>query len=90
MLDTEEVFERAEKSGLLTRELITKLYSVPDDKILTCMFVSTVDPGRADAQFRPALAWKMTIVRPHEQGSIGQMDTFGTAQHAPLLDVEIP
>lgn len=32
----------------------------------------------------------MTIVRPREQGSIGETDTFGTAQHAPLLDVEIP
>ena len=25
-----------------------------------------------------------------EQGSIGETDTFGTAQHGPLLEVELP
>jgi hypothetical protein len=40
MFDTEEMFERAEQSGVLSRKLITKLYGVPDEKILTCMFVS--------------------------------------------------
>ena len=42
--------------------------------------------------FDPALAYKFTLRRPARsvQGSIGENDTFGTQQHASLLDVEIP
>jgi hypothetical protein len=40
MFDTEEGYNRAVNSGVLNRDLISKLYNVPDEKILTCMFVS--------------------------------------------------
>ena len=39
MFETEELYHRAVKSNVLTRELVSKLYNVPDEKILTCMFV---------------------------------------------------
>ncbi len=42
--------------------------------------------------FDPALAYNFTLRRSNRslQGSTGGNDTFGTQQHAPLLDVEIP
>ena len=40
MFESEEVYNRAVESGVLNRQLISKLYNVPDEKILTCMFVS--------------------------------------------------
>ena len=40
--------------------------------------------------FDPALAWKCTIKRPWAQGSVGERDTLGTQQHAPLLDIDVP
>lgn len=40
MFDSEETYERAVNANVLTRELVSKLYNTPDDKILTCMFVS--------------------------------------------------
>lgn len=40
--------------------------------------------------FEPALAFKFTIKRSGGQGSIGERDTFGAQQHAPLLSVQIP
>lgn len=72
-------YQRAKESGVLNRELVKRLYSVEDEDIRACMF------------FDPALAFKFTIRRSPEsrQGSINENDTFGTQQHAPLLDVEI-
>ena len=40
--------------------------------------------------FEAALAWKCTIRRPWAQGSVGERDTLGTAQHAPLLGIVVP
>lgn len=53
MFDTEEMFERAELSGVLSRKLITRLYGVPDNEILTCMFVSASVKGTAHGSSAP-------------------------------------
>ena len=45
---------------------------------------------RALLFFDPAQAFKFTLRRNWAQGSSGERDTFGTQQHAPLLDIEIP
>ena len=73
-------YQRVKDSGVMTKGLICELYHVSEDDIVAEMF------------FDPALAYKFTIRRPGKgyQGSIGEHDTFGTQQHAPLLDVEIP
>ncbi len=72
-------YECVKASGVLCEELISKLYHVAQEDIVAQMF------------FDPALAYKFTLRRPNRslQGSIGENDTFGTQQHAPLLDVEI-
>ncbi|KAF5617310.1 Formyl-coenzyme A transferase [Fusarium tjaetaba] len=78
MFDDEAVYRRVMDSNVLTNEVIRSLYHVKDSEILTNMF------------FEPALAWKCTIKRPWAQGSVGERDTLGTQQHAPLLGIEVP
>ena len=73
-------YKRVKESGVLTPELICGFYGVKPSDIITFMF------------FDPAQAFKFTLKRMGDslQGSIGERDTFGAQQHAPLLDVEIP
>ncbi|MBU0992256.1 MAG: DUF4387 domain-containing protein [Proteobacteria bacterium] len=75
-----KIYKQVKNSGILTREHICKLYSIDPIDIVTFMF------------FDPALAFKATLRRTssNAQGSIGERDTFGTQQHVPLLDIEIP
>lgn len=80
MFPDQESYACVKNSGVLGEELISSLYHVKSEDIIAHMF------------FDPALAYKFTLRRPGRslQGSIGENDTFGTQQHAPLLDVEIP
>lgn len=73
-------YEKVKNSGVLNEDLICRLYRTTPDQIVSMLF------------FDPALAYKFTLKRSMKrlQGSIGENDTFGTQQHAPLLDVEIP
>lgn len=78
MFDSQTAFERVKNADVMTNDTIRKLYNVTDEDIITNMY------------FAPALAWKCTIKRPWVQGSVGERDTLGTQQHAPLLDIEVP
>ena len=80
MFPDQEHYLRVKQSGVSGESLICDLYHVSPGDIVTQMF------------FDPALAYKFTLRRPGRslQGSIGENDTFGTQQHAPLLDIEIP
>ncbi len=78
MFDDLATFQRVKSANVLTNAAIRRLYGVQEDEILTNMY------------FEPARAWKCTIKRPWEQGSIGERDTLGTQQHAPLLYVKVP
>ena len=72
------VYERVKRSQVLSRQAITKLYGIPDERIAD--FV----------EFDPANAIKFTIYRLRPSGSPGDPDIFGAQQYAPLLDVEVP
>lgn len=78
MFDDPAVYKRVKDANIFTNETIKSLYRVSDDDILTNMY------------FHPALAWKCTIKRPWAQGSVGERDTLGTQQHAPLLTISVP
>jgi hypothetical protein len=78
MFDSAEAYYRVKSADLLTKALIKRLYRVEEDDIIFLGY------------FDPALAWKCTIKRPWAQGSVGERDTLGTQQHAPLLSVTIP
>lgn len=78
IFDDAKTFERVKNSGALTKELISKLYSIPLDDILTLL------------EYDAACAIKITIVRPLPSGGINDTDIMGCQQHAPLLNIEIP
>lgn len=78
LFDDDSVYQRVRDADVLGKDVIRRLYRVEDEDIITNMF------------YTPALAWKCTIKRKWAQGSIGERDTLGTQQHAPLLDIEVP
>ena len=78
MFDDPGLYKRVKESGAVTREALGKLYGVANADITNFQF------------FDPALAFKLTIRRPGRQGSVGETDTFGAQQHAPLLALQVP
>lgn len=73
-----ETYERVKGTGYFSRERVAALYRVPPEAIYEVVC------------FDPALAIKVTMARQRAQGSIGESDTYGAQQHAPLLAVELP
>jgi nicotinamidase-related amidase len=71
-------YERVKHSGCFSRDRMAALYRVPPEAIFEVVC------------FDPALAIKVTMARQRAQGSIGESDTYGAQQHAPLLAVEVP
>src|SRR5690606_13974637 len=64
-------------SGMINSALISRLYNVPTQYILTLV------------HFDVAYAIKFTIPRHRAQGGVGETDMHAAQQHAPLLDVEV-
>lgn len=77
MFDDAERYRMVKESGAVTREALARAYAIDPDAITNFQF------------FDPALAFKLTIRRPRPQGSVGETDTFGAQQHAPLLGLEV-
>jgi hypothetical protein len=75
---TREDYEAVKATGVLTRQLISKLYDMPTQRIVTFLY------------FDAANAIKATIPRPRPQGSVGEVDMHAAQQHVPLMDVLIP
>lgn len=78
IFDDPTLYQRVKASDALTPALICKMYGVKPSDIVAFIF------------FDPALAFKFTLRRGWAQGSIGERDTFGAQQHAPLLNIDIP
>lgn len=78
IFDDEATYRQVKNSGALTEAKMRHLFNVAPEDIIVCMF------------FDPALAFKLTLRRPWAQGSVGERDTFGAQQHAPLMDIIIP
>lgn len=72
------VYAHVRDSGAVTPAVMAELFGVDEREIRYCAF------------FEPALAFKLTLVRRGTQGGVGERDTFGAQQHAPLLDLQIP
>lgn len=78
LFDDEATYRHVQDSGVLTPELICALYGMEQQDLVAFLF------------FDPALAFKFTFKRRGNQGGIGERDTFGAQQHAPLLGITIP
>ena len=75
---TKEDFEAVKKSGVITKELISGLYNVPTQNIITFGFFELIN------------AVKITLPRPRVQGGIGETDMHAAQQHVPLQEIRIP
>lgn len=78
LFDDEATYAHVRSAGVLTLATVTSLFQVPADEVVYCDW------------FAPALAFKCTVIRHGDQGGVGERDTFGAQQHAPLLGVEVP
>ncbi len=77
MFDNKEMYDKVEKTGVLSAALFAKLYNVPEKDVLFTPYPA-------------AFAFKGTIPRRISSGDLGDTDVYGAQQHATMLDVEIP
>lgn len=78
MFPDRQSYEQVKQSNILSTETICKLYNIPAEEVLVSMW------------WEPALAYKVTIKRPIVSSSFGETDTHGSAQHVPLMYLQIP
>lgn len=77
LMKDNEIFEKLVSANIINKELISKLYHLPESDILSII------------KFSKARAFKVTIKRPMASGALGERDVYGAQQHAPLMDLEI-
>jgi hypothetical protein len=77
MFETLADFERVQAAGVLTPELVAKIYDLPASSILGIYF------------YAPALAVKISFLKPVDSGNAFSRDIAGSSQHVPLLDVVV-
>jgi hypothetical protein len=73
MFSSAATYEAVKGCGVLNQETVARLYHIPEDGVLACLF------------WDQALAFKATIKRPKPSGTWGDGDVHGSAQHAPLM-----
>ena len=75
---SKEDFEVVKQSGVITKELISELYNVPTQAIITFGFFDLVN------------AVKITLPRARVQGGVGETDMHAAQQHVPLQEICVP
>ena len=78
IFEKKEDYERVLASGAIDRALISRIYHVREDEIVTLTPFDAVN------------AIKITIPRKNKQGSFGERDMHAAQQYIPLLYVEVP
>ena len=73
-----DTYARVRESGVLSREAVCRIFGITAAQISD------------HVEFDPALAIKFTIYRRTPSGSPGDADIFGSQQHGPLFDIEVP
>lgn len=77
MLGTEDALAAVVASGVLSAATIATRYRVPAEDVRVVVFP-------------PAHAVKITLPRRVGSGSAADVDVYGTQQHIPLYDLEVP
>jgi hypothetical protein len=77
MFDSEQVYTRVKRSGVLNVGSIATMYGclASDVRFFEC---------------DNALAFKFSIPRPATQGTFGDPDLHGGQQHVPLMELVVP
>ena len=78
IFDNRQSYEMVRRSGVLSREAISRLFRIPPSRISD------------HVEFDPGMAIKFTLFRRLPSGSLGDADVFGSQQYGPLLDIEVP
>lgn len=78
--ESKENYERVKSSGVITKELVAKLYGIPLEDVMGPLY------------YEPALGIKVTIVKPGHMASGDPecKDTLGAQQHVPFLGIDVP
>ena len=74
LLKDEEMFQKLREADVINKEVIAKLYQIPEEDVLSIVY------------FPNAKAIKATIVRPLPSGALGERDVYGAQQHGPLVN----
>lgn len=77
LFETDECFKKLVKSKLLSKNLISKLYNIAEDKIQYF-------------ECPQARAIKFSYPRKVFAGDFEDSDIFGCQYHAPLVNIEVP
>jgi hypothetical protein len=77
VFETDEIYDRVAATGVLRPELFARLYNVKPEQVQF-------------TPYRAARAFKATLPRVISSGDIGDTDVYGSQQHAPMLDIDIP
>lgn len=78
LFDRDDLYSAVSKSGSLYPESIARAYGV-DIAMISSFFEVPV-----------ARAFKVTLIRPHVQCSLGESDVYGMQQHVPFMNMLIP
>lgn len=71
------IYYKIKNSGIINKDLVSKLYSIEQDKIMHIVF------------FDQALGFKITFARKVSSGTFLDRDVYGAQQHAPLMELEV-
>jgi len=72
LFDNPEIYYKIKNQGVINKNLISKLYHVPEDMITQIVF------------YDPALGFKITLARKISSGTCFDTDVYGAQQHSPL------
>ncbi|MDU0203918.1 MULTISPECIES: DUF4387 domain-containing protein [Paenibacillus] len=72
-----EIYYKIKSSGVINKDLVSKLYNIEQDKIMHIVF------------FDQALGFKITFARKVSSGTFLDRDVYGAQQHAPLMELEV-
>lgn len=78
IFDNPKWYYAIKKSGFINKEIISKLYKIPEIFITELVYYDS------------ALGIKVTFDRFISSGTVGDKDVYGAQQHAPLIDLEVP
>lgn len=74
---TRDIYEQVKRTQAIDARVFCELYGIDEKRVLSVIY------------FDPAMAVKVTILRPVVSGALGESDIYGAQQHAPLLGMEL-
>jgi len=77
LFDDPLIYNKIKASGIITKELVSKLYKIDQSMITFIVF------------YDPALGFKITFARKISSGTCFDTDVYGAQQHAPLMELVV-